>query len=499
VVPDGSGLYDAAALLAQDHLLPAGSPDATDFLGVSHRLYTRAEFAALIKGVTTQPTDGRDRAALAFARSTLAPELDKRSGSGVGKATFGPTGFVQPTEEGRNDQNSSLDSHGYILGRGRLSGTVGRDGAYTVSVTDIYQQTRDHASFTTRGGGVEGGDSPGVLDGIDEAYGTVIGAHGLRVSAGLMRRDWGPGYRGNMLISADAPAKPSVELEAPLYLGSRLGNFTYRQFESVYRNAGQTIYEGGRRLEHPIGDRVSLDLEEAYSSTEFKNSSVLFIPYYAYQSDAYNHNTEPTKFNYLANIGLTVQPFGPKTDARLYGQLALDDLGAGSLGNGNSVPRKVAYLVGYAQTFARSGTDAVLEYAHADRATYSDQVPGLAWLTDDLPNAHPIGPNGNEVFLRVGQRITRRVSASVAARDRWRVVDTFPAPTDRALDLGLDYRLSASRSIGLQYEYYREDPFTGTVPANPYGGPELPGQFGGADAGQRLRRHILGVSFLQSF
>ncbi len=163
------------------------------------------------------------------------------------------------------------------------------------------------------------------------------------------------------------------------------------------------------------------------------------------------------------------------------------------------MPRKVAYQVGYAQAFPRSGTDAVVEYAHADRATYTDQFAELAWFTDGLPNALPVGPDGNEVFARVGQRLSPKLSSFVSFRDRRRVQDNFPAPTDRALDLGLDYHLGASRSVGLQYSDYREDPFTGTVPPNPYGATELPGSFGGADAGQRLRRHILGVSFLQAF
>lgn len=499
VVPDGSGLYDAVALLAQDHLLPVGSLDAADLLGVSHRLRTRAEFAAIIRSVTQDPTDPRAQAALAYARNVLAPELGSHSGAGVGQATFGPTGFVQPTEEGRNDQGSNLKSRGYILGRGRVLGTLGRDGAYTVSVTNIYRQTRDHASFTTRGGGHEGGDSPDVLNGVDEAYATVLGSHGIRVSAGLMRRRWGAGYRGDVLVSDNAPARPSLEVTLPFYLGRTLGSYTFRQYEAKYSNSGRTIYQGGRRLEHQFGDRVTLDLEEVYNSNEFKNASVLFIPYYAYQSNAYNHNTEPSKFNYLAGGGLTILPFGPRVDARLYGQLAVDDIGAGSLGQGNRVPRKVAYLLGYAQSFPRSGTDAVLEYAHTDRATYTDQFSELAWFTDGLPNAMPVGPNGNEVFLRIGQRLTPKLSSFIALRDRHRVSDTFPAPTDRSVDLGLDYHLGASRSIGLQYSDYREDPFTGTVPPNPYGGPELPGQFGGADAGQYLRRHIIGVSFLQAF
>ena len=500
-VPDGSGLYDAVALLADQHLLPPGAPDATDMLGVSHRLWTRGELAAIIAGVTQEPTDPRARAALDFARNTLAPELGHKSGAGLKGATFGPTGFIEPVEEGHSDESDSLDSRGYILGRGRLLGTIGRDGTYTISATNIYTETRDHQSFTTADGGHAGGDSGGVLNGIDEAYASVYGSHGFLVSAGLIRRDWGPSYRGDLLVSDNGPAHPSVQVELPLKLG-KLGAYRFTEYEETYNNAGTTIYEGGRRLEHPIGDRVTLDLQEGYNSNQFKGSqtAVLVIPYYTYQGHFYSNNEESQHFNYLANAGLTVQPEGPTGPSRAYGQLLVDDLKAPfGLGKGNSVPRKVGYLLGVARTFRQTGTDAVVEFTHTDRAVYTDNYPELAWFNDNLPTGSPVGPNGNEIFGRIGQRLGRRITSFVSYRNRTRSSDDFPAPADRALDLGLDYHLAASRSIGLQYSYYREDPFTGTVPNNPYGGPELPGVFGGAADGERLRRSILGIDFLQSF
>ncbi len=78
------------------------------------------------------------------------------------------------------------------------------------------------------------------------------------------------------------------------------------------------------------------------------------------------------------------------------------------------------------------------------------------------------------------------------ARDRRRVSDDFPAPHARALDLNLAYHLGASQSIGLRYDDYHEDAYTG--PALPAGNGT-----GGADYGETLRRRILAVSFLQNF
>jgi hypothetical protein len=295
-----------------------------------------------------------------------------------------------------------------------------------------------------------------------------------------------------MLVSDNAPAHPTIQVEIPFSFG-RLGRYHYTQYEATFHNAGRTLYEGGRRIDHPIGDRVWLSAEEGYHSNQFKQPIILFLPYYAYQQHNIRNAIEPTVFNYLANIGLSVQPAGPAGHMRLYGQFLIDDIEApGNVGQGNRVPRKIGYLVGYAQSFPQTGTDAVLEFAHADRATYSAAHPELAWYSSDLPEGHPVGTNGNEVFVRLGQRFDRRVSGSVEWRDRHRVANDFPAPNVRSLDLSLAYRLDPARSLGLRLSDYREDPFTGASA-------ETPGSFGGAAAGERLRRRIIGLDFLQAF
>lgn len=493
IVPRASGLYDALAVLAQDHLLPPGSPDVQDLLNVQGRLYTRAELASVVAGITKYPTARRDYAALAFARNILAPQLDRRTGIGVIGTTFGATGVVEAATGSRSDQKLAYHSQGNIFARGRVFGTLGRDGAYTVSATNFYTQFRDHGSFTTRANGTAGGDNPGGLNGIDEAYATVLGGHGLRATAGLIRQRWSPSYRGALLVGDNGPAHPTLQAEIPFSLGHTLGRYDFTQYESTFRNAGRTIYQGGRRLEHPIGDRVTLSLEEAYQSNQFNNPLVLFIPYYRFQAAAYHNNVESQFFNYLADANLTVHPDGPNGNSRVYGELLVDDIKApGGLGFGNNVPRKIAYLVGYAQSFPKSGTDAVLEYNRTDRATFTDAESELAWFDNDLPQGSPVGPNGREIFGRIGQKLGPKLDIAVEARDRRRLGNDFPAPNQRAIDVLLGYRLAPSRSLGLRLSDYREEPFTGQSSS-------VPGQFGGAAFGQRLRRRLFAISFLQSF
>ncbi len=519
IVPRASGLYDALAVLAQDHLLPPGSPDVQDLLNVQGRLYTRAELARAISAVTLEaqvvpPSSGgtvnnlqqfpglvmypaikpRDRAALAFARNILAPELGLNAGSGGKGTAFGASGVAEAATGSRSDQKLAYHSQGNIFARGRVFGTLGRDGAYTVSATNFYTQFRDHSSFTTRAGGTAGGDNPGGLNGIDEAYATVLGGQGLRATAGLIRQRWGASYRGPLLVGDNGPAHPTLQVELPFSLGHALGRYDFTQYESTFRNGGRTIYQGGRRLEHPLGDRVTVSLEEAYQSNQFKKPLVLVEPYYTFQAHAYPNGLESRFFNYLADANFTVRPDGPNGNSRVYGELLLDDIKApGGLGQGNNVPRKIAYLVGYAQAFPRSGTDTVLEYNRTDRATFTDSfAPELAWFDNDLPQGSPVGPNGREIFGRIGQKLGQKLDIALEARDRRRVASDFPAPNQRSVDVLLGYRLAPTRSLGLRLSDYREDPFTGQSSS-------VPGQFGGAAYGQRLRRRLFAVSFLQSF
>ena len=507
LVPRGSGLYDAVAVLAQKHLLADNAPDVTDLLAATGRLYTRGELARFVQSVETEPTDPEARAAYLFARNILSSELEHGQDTTPApevshKSSLAMTGFAEPEYGGRSDQGA-LHAYGELYGRGRLLGSLGRDGAFTLSATNIYRQTRDHASSTTKNNGHGGADNPDVLDGIDEAYVTTQGRHGLRATLGYLRQRWGSGYQGDLMVSDNGPPHPTLEIEFPFSLGHTLGDYRFTQYESIYQNLATTVYQGGRRIEHPIGDRVGLSIEETYNSNNFGRPIVLVLPYYAYQQFYYTHQSEPANYNYNFNLGVTIRPEGPEGLSRAYGQFFIDDIQAPKgIGQGNKIPRKIGYLLGLARTFPQTGTDAVIEYAYTDRETYAkplDYEAPLAWFNGDLPQGYPIGPNGKELFLRLGQRLGSRLDFSLEARDRKRARDNFPAPTDRGLDLGLAYHLSSSRSLGLRFSQYHEDPFTGVSTNGDTGLPNTPSIGGGADYGQTLRRRSIAVTFIQAF
>lgn len=494
LVPRASGVYDALALLAREHVL--ARPDATDLLAVTSRLYTRQEMANFVRDISAEPTTPRARAALAFIRNILAPELGRKSGAGIPKAIdLGATLIALPEAAGDDDQLLDGRPRGWLFGRARLLGSVGRDGAYTVNLTNAYRQTRDHNSYTTRGAG----DNPNVLSGVDEAYVTAFGTNGIRGTFGLLRQRWDSGYRGNLLVNDNAPSHLTAQFEAPFSL-SKLGQFRFTQYETTYQNEGRQVYQGARRLEHPIGDRVQVSLEEAYIGNDFSRPLVLVVPFFTFQIKTIPNEVDATRYNYLAHASLTVRPDGPNGNARVYGQLLLDDIkapGSASKTGQTNIRRKIGYLLGYAQLLPASGTDIVLEYAHADRGALANSPNSfghreLAFFDSGLPQGHPVGTNSSELFVRVGQKLAPRLQFSLEAYDRRRDADDFPSPNARAFDVGFAYRLSASNAVTLRYADYKESAFGGATDP-------VTAALYGASVGQSQHRHTLALGFVQTF
>ena len=496
VVPAGSAIYDALAILASHHRLADPRLSAAAFEGITGQLYTRDELSKLVQGVAASDSiDSESQQALEFARTVLGlgpTDAKVKSQPAVG-------GFTE-LSLGSRDAGNVFSS---LILRGRVLGAIGRDGAYTIGVTNEYSRTDARLSFNTRSNGMGGLGNPDALDGIDEAYVTGIGTHGVRASVGLIRRRWGSGWRGDLLISDNTPAHPSFEVQVPLHLGPHLGDYNLTQFISTYQNQGHTVYLGARRLEHKVGDRVELSAEESFVENEFKRSTILILPFYAYQKSAYASTDEPNYFNYNANIGIQIRPIAHNDNSRIYGQFFIDDIKAPKgLGQKGLTPRKIGYMLGIAQRFTATGTQAVVEFAHMDRETYTkpltEQAP-LAWFANDLPIGHPIGPNGKELFVRLSQRLSPKLDVAAEFLDRQRVTQDFPAPVIKYLDLKLAYAASATSSVGLNIGEYHEDAYSG-VYVDPFTG--VPGPIdtgGGADYGQTIRDKVLEISLIHAF
>jgi hypothetical protein len=496
VVPRGSGAYEALATLAAGRLLPG---DAESFVGTTARLRTRGELASMVDSlrdnVDPASVTPNEEAALDFLAHYLAdPQVSDhtpswRTNSGYAGTATGEAGAVK---DNGNKQKAYADA----LGTLRVFGTTSGDITYTAGVTNRYQQRDEYVSFNTRNGGVTPDNDIRQRSGLDDAYVTWTGSHGLQINVGVKDRRWGPGYSGDMQVSDNAPAHPGVELDAPIWLGHQLKLFRFSQVQEAYTTLGKYMYVGYRRLEHPMGSQWDLDLQESYSATKIRSAAILVLPFYAYQKFfIHDNNLEPAEFNYNVSAGLTYRPGGESGDSMAYLQFFIDDIQSPKgIGLGNKVRRKVAYLVGYNHTFTASGTNLVVEYVRSDPQTYTKPDPGynfLAWFANDLPLAHPIGANGQEVYGRIGQKLGDRFDVSVGGLVRRRLDSSFPAPNDALLTAALAYHLDSSHSLAVRYADFREDPYNGSV--------VVVQPTGGADYGAKVREKLVGVDYMLAF
>lgn len=492
-MPRASGLYDAAATLVADHLLPPDAPDAAGFLSPSSPLRTRGEFGDLVSRITEQPAQVRDVAALAFLRSSLISDVTLPDLAGP--RNTGPAVLGNVIGEAGSRQENGSHSLLNLFGEARVLGSSGPV-AYSASLRNDGRLWRDHASFNTGLAGEDRGDRPDAFNGVGEAFATYTGRRNLQISAGWMNERWGGAYRGGIQVSDTAPPRPGLQVQFPFSLGHALGRYRFTQFQQVYRNAGNTVTFGGRRIEHPVGDRVDVGISEAFVANRLRSPAIAVLPYYAYQRLFIHDNSkEPNEFNYTVSADITVRPNPRDPLQRLYGSIVIDDIQAPKgLGLNYKVPRKIGYSVGAAGRLKSTGTDVVVEYMHADATTYTKVEAGresLGWFYDGLPLAHPAGPNANELFVRLGQSFGPHWDVAVSGLRRVRVSESLPAPNARSVDASVTYHLDPRTSIGLRYSDYHEDPHNGA------GDPSVVA--GGEDYGSHIRRRIAAVDLQMAF
>lgn len=497
IVPRSSGVYDALAVLAEGHLLPPGD-DAETFLGDTARLRSRAEVSSMIdavrdnddeSGMTANQTAALEFLSAYLSDPTVADHTPHwRNEAGYGADVMGEVG-------GQKNNGDKSQAFGDGFGNLRVYGTSG-SAYFTAGVSNFYQQRTDYLSFNTRNGGFTPDDEIDQRNGLQEAYVAWQGSRGLKVDIGVKSRNWGPGYTGDMMLSDNAPAMPGMELDVPLWLGHSLKLFRFTQIQEAYDNVGQYIYAGVRRLEHPLNPRLDIDAQESYTSDHLVSPAIIFLPYYLYQHDYIHGETqEPLEFNYQAQAGLTYKTAGDPNNGDVYLQFFIDDIQSPQgIGLGNHVPRKIGYMLGVNQTYAPTGTSVVAEYLRTDPETYTKtdirEAP-LSLFVDDLPIGSPIGPNGQELYGRLGQKLSNRLDLAVAGAVRRRVNDSFPAPDDTLVSASLAYHVTSSQSVAVRYAEFHEDPYTGTF--------TIPSASGGADYGVTERQKVAAVDYLIAF
>lgn len=499
IVPRGSALLDAFAKLSQmDAFGAADTPE--DFLG--EPLYTRGQLARLLEHLLQDEPqkfarvqkDDAANAALHAALQVLGPEL-AADGADLSEANAVPaggasvSGYLQPELRLRAGGDSLPGSGAIGIYRVTALGNLRSNVRYTLSASNWFEDGR--RLFQNDIG-------PHDFSAVNEGYLELDGGRGLTVDLGRMQNNWGPGARGATLLSDNAPPMDQLQVSFPFSLGPRFGRgYRFSQLLAQFKEGSTVRYFAARRVELAVSPRLTADLQQAYKASTSRALVVsLFPDFYSGK----NANLSPifpgVAIRNLEDYYNAILDFGLTYDAgealRVYGQFALDDLKTPGRHSGNT-PRKIAYLVGFAaRPLARTGVTA--EYLFADPTTYSFHTTADQWQKGRYDEIGlPSGPNTQEVYVRLDQKLTPQLSLALSARDRRRHDDSFPAPTARDLAASASYALNARSGVRLTFHDYRQDPFP-LAPSVPIGNGFQPSNEEG-NYGQRLRIRQLDVAY----
>ena len=499
IVPRGSTLLDAFAKLAQTEAFGA-SDTPEDFLG--EPLYTRGQLAALLKHLLEDEPqkfarvqkDSAANSALHAALQTLQPELraagvDVSEANAVPSAGTSVSGYVQPELRLRAGGDKKPGSGGLGVYRVTALGSLRSNIRYSVSASNWAQDRR--RVFDNDIG-------PHDFPAINEAYLELDAGRGLTVDLGRMQNRWGSGSRGATLLSDNAPPLDQLQVSFPFSLGPRLGrNYQFSQLLGRFSEGGQTKYVAARRIELALTPRLTADLQEAFKTSRARGLVVSLLPdFYSGK----NANLSPVLpgvvirnledyYNAVLGFGLA---YAADPRLRVYGQFALDDLRSPGKKSGVT-PRKIAYLVGFsARPLPQTGLTA--EYSFADPTTYTFHTLAAQWQKGQYDEIGlPSGPNTSEVYVRLDQKLTPRLSLGLSARDRRRHDLSFPAPTARDLAATASYSFNTRSGVQVIFHDYRQDAFP-IDPSVPVGNGFQPSNAEG-NYGQRLRIRQLDVSY----
>ena len=386
--------------------------------------------------------------------ASCRPETD-RDGVDLSEAVTPPSaasfgGYVQPELRVRAGGDHRPGSGGIGVYRATAQGSLSSNLRYALSASNWFEDRR--RIFDNDKG-------PHDFSALSEAYLALDGGRGLTLSLGRIPNRWGSGYRGTTMISDNAPPMDQIQVAFPFSLGPRLGrDYQFTQFVSTFKTAGGTRdYFEGRRVELAFTPRLTFDFQEAFISSSSKSLRATPIPgfYDAQSSKLLKLRGIDADYNSFFNLGLAYEA---SPQARLYGQFGVDDIQSPGH-QAYRTPRKIAYLAGAAYQ-PLAGTNLIAEYSFADPTTYTSRNVDTQWQKGQYDTIGlPSGPNSQEVFVRVSQKVAPKLNVALEGRDRRRHDNSFPAPNSRDLAGTVEYAPSSRSGIELAYHDYRQEAF----------------------------------------
>jgi len=366
------------------------------------------------------------------------------------------------------DEARSLEVSGYLRGdyrEDRARSGVTRDlrggmqlsvalGEHALLWSDVY------AGTTSEGAHGNPADSRqfGLVEDVqlnsyyDRATATLDGRLG-RLTLGHTWLRWGPGAWGTMALSDGAPALDVAEARTPL--GARA---QYTWFVAALETRDESFL-AGHRLELRPSEAWQLSLSELARFDGVANTFLYALPVVPFSliekriqkasalpSDSLERLAK-NNVMWAADFSWRIRP-----GARLYGELAIDDLSLSS----EQRPKLVAWQVGGHLRRVRgpAAWEARTEYARVYALTYS-VYHGHDFAHAGMPTGFPLGPDVDRLTGRIAyvpeSDWTWGLEASLTRKGTGRLGEAYtpgtPVPDNLVLQGVLDRDLRAALSV----------------------------------------------------
>lgn len=238
----------------------------------------------------------------------------------------------------------------------------------------------------------------------------------FEVAFGKDRLRWGPGWHGQVILSDYGPSFELIKVKA------RYERFTFTSVTGFLRTdlADSTrLYDGGlkvvprkkrlaaHRLEISVWEKMDISLSEMviygdrWLELDYLNP-VMFL----WSAEHYLGDQD----NALMAVDVELRPI---RNLKVYGTWVLDDLMKSKLGTdwfGNKFALSGGVL--WIDPFGLTDTDVRLEYVRIDPWVYTHTFRINSYQHYGWSLGHWLGPNGDDLFVRMGRQWTRNLSTS---------------------------------------------------------------------------------------
>ncbi len=226
------------------------------------------------------------------------------------------------------------------------------------------------------------------------------------VSAGRQKSSWGPGRRGNMLLSSHSQAMDQIKLEAE-YGPARFTSIiaVLDREENMLHLVDTSLdwdinrYFSAHRLEVMPYDKLSLGVSESVIYGGAGRSLELYYsnPLTWYHGEQLNEKNDDNTF-----ISFDATWY-PKWGVKLYGELLIDDYQIDNETAGDNEPSEIGYLAGFnlIEPIGIDGLDFSFEYARVNNWTYNQKNSHNRYIHHNRLIGHFLGPDRESYYFAV--------------------------------------------------------------------------------------------------